>query len=49
MRKKRGIVLGMWVVILIVATVIFMFVQAEMTFRRADKIKKLQQQKEGHE
>ena len=32
--------MGKWVVILIVAAVVFMFVQAEMTFRRADKMKK---------
>ena len=41
--------MGKWVVILIVAAVIFMFVQAEMTFRRADKMKKEQQGKREHE
>ncbi|WP_255731355.1 hypothetical protein [Solibacillus palustris] len=41
--------MGKWVVILLVVAVIFMFVQAEMTFRRADKIKKEQRQKGGHE
>ena len=38
-----------WVVILIIAAIIFMFIQAEMTFRRADKMKKEKLHKEEHE